>query len=214
MEMHNLCSIIEALIFASDKPITVKEIEAILSEAEAKTDEIKDAICTIQKKYEDLSHGIYLEHVANGYQFRTKLDKAPWIKKFLQERPHRLTRAQLETLAILAYKQPVTKVEVDAIRGVDSFHLVKVLLDKKLIRVVGVKEAPGRPLVYGTTTEFLEFFNLSNLNALPSLKEIQELKETQAPLFTKETLDMADLEKLKEENSQLPLKQTDEEVSS
>lgn len=212
--VNNLQSIIEALLFSSDRSLSSKDLQVFVPETEIS--EIEEAVGQIQKKFEDASHGIYLEHVANGYQFRTKIDKAPWIKKLLQERPHRLTRAQLETLAILAYKQPVTKVEVDAIRGVDSFHLIKILLDKKLIRIVGVKEAPGRPLIYGTTTEFLEFFNLSSLNALPSLKEIQELKEkisTETPLFAKDSLDISDLEKLKEENSQLPLNQLKDDES-
>lgn len=203
--MENLQPIIEALLFASARPLTFKDLEAILGEISLS--DLKDAIEKIKCAYEQTQHGIYLEHVAGGYQFRTKLDKSPWLKKLIQASPHRLTRTQLETLAILAYKQPMTRIEVDAIRGVDSSHLLKVLLDKKLIRIIGVKETPGRSLIYGTTQEFLEFFNLSDLSALPSLEQLKELKgkDMEMPLFAKDTLDSNELEKLKEENKEMSL---------
>ena len=184
MQADNLQSIIESLIFVSDKPITFKEIKGVF---DSSTDgEISEAIEKIKNAYHSNQHGIYLEEVGGGYQFRTKIEKAPWLKKLMKERPTKLTRSQLETLAMVAYKQPVTRVDIDAIRGVDSSHLLKILLDKKLIRILGVKEAPGRPLIYGTTLEFLEFFNLSGLDTLPKLEDLKELKphmQHDLPLF-------------------------------
>ena len=115
-----------------------------------------------------------------------------------------MSRAQLETLAIIAYKQPVTRIEIDLIRGVDSSHLLKTLLEKKLLKIEGVKEAPGRPLIYGTTPEFLEFFNLPDLSTLPSLEQLRELRgneKADMPLFAKDTLDEAQWAELQKNQS-------------
>ncbi|HEX9103764.1 MAG TPA: SMC-Scp complex subunit ScpB, partial [Polyangia bacterium] len=118
-----------------------------------------------------------LHQVAGGYQFRTNPENAQWVQKLLASKPVRLTRAQIETLAICAYRQPVTRPEIDEIRGVDSGGTLKTLLDRSLIRIVGKKEEPGRPILYGTTKEFLEFFNLRDLKDLPTLREFHELSE-------------------------------------
>ncbi len=214
--LQSLQSLIEALIFSSDKPITVKELLTIIGDASG--EEINEVLNGIKLKYQDASHGIYLEEVAGGVHFRTKLDKAPWIKKMLASKPQRMSRAQLETLAIVAYKQPVTRIDIDGIRGVDSSHLLKVLLDKKLIKIVGVKEAPGRPLIYSTTDEFLEFFNLNQVKDLPSLEQLKELKgrtTESLPLFAKDSVkDSKDILDMKELTLQTLQDLPDPEVQS
>ena len=118
-----------------------------------------------------------LQAIAGGYQFRTHPDNAVWVQKLLAQRPVRLTRAQLETLAICAYRQPITRPEIDEIRGVDSGGTLKTLMDRWLIRILGKKEEPGRPMLYGTTSDFLEFFNLAISKDLPTLREFHELSE-------------------------------------
>jgi segregation and condensation protein B len=115
--------------------------------------------------------------VAGGWQFRTDPDSGDFVRRFLRVKPHRLTRAALETLAIIAYRQPVTRPEIEDVRGVDSGAVVKALLERRLIKILGKKEEPGRPLLYGTTKEFLEFFNLRDLKDLPTLREFHELSE-------------------------------------
>lgn len=194
MQKESLQSIIEAMIFVSDRPLSIKQLQGLLESVSQ--EELVHIIEKIKTVYQPGAHGIYLEQVGGGYQFRTKIDKAPWLKKLLTGRPTKLTRSQLEILAMVAYRQPVTRVDIDLIRGVDSTHLLKVLLDKKLIRILGVKEAPGRPLIYGTTPEFLEFFNLNSVEALPKLEDLKELKEHSGnlPLFAKDVLEQKDLE--------------------
>ncbi|HBQ20435.1 MAG: SMC-Scp complex subunit ScpB [Deltaproteobacteria bacterium GWA2_38_16] len=194
MQLEHLESVVEALLFSSDQPVTLKKLQAVIPEASLQ--ELRTAIADIQKNYEMSQRGICLEEIAEGYQFRTKLDKASWVKKLIEAGPMRMTRAQLETLSMIAYKQPVTRIEIDAIRGVDSSSILKILVDKKLIRIVGMKEVPGRPLLYGTTIEFLEFFNLKDLSQLPSLEQLRELKgreKSDMPLFAKDTVEEAEL---------------------
>ena len=122
--------------------------------------------------YEREGRGLRLVHVAGGYQLRTPAEHGPWIRRLLRERPPRLSRPMLETLAIVAYRQPCTRMEVEAIRGVDVDAVLSNLLDRRLVRVVGRKDAPGRPLLYATTREFLEVFGLPDLDALPTLREL------------------------------------------
>jgi segregation and condensation protein B len=121
--------------------------------------------------------GIRIGEVAGGYQLRTPTEAAPYIKKMVARRPPRLTRATLETLAIVAYRQPVTRGEVEDIRGVDSGAVLKHLLEKKLVKILGRKDEPGRPLLYGTTKEFLGFFSMKDLKSLPTLQDFAELSD-------------------------------------
>jgi len=118
-----------------------------------------------------------LDEIAGGWLFRTSAQYAPFVRELSAERPVRLTRAQVETLAIAAYRQPVTRPEIDDIRGVDSGATLKLLLERDLVRILGKKDEPGRPLLYGTTTGFLQFFGLKSLKELPTLKEFTELSE-------------------------------------
>ena len=162
-----LVSIIESLIFAADRPLQPKQLRQLTG---ASTKELKQALDELLQMYRPPS-GIELVEVGGGYQFRTLPDNAKWVRKLLAGRPARLTRPMLETLAIIAYRQPVTRPEMEEIRGVDCGGTLRVLLERNLIRIVGKKEEPGRPLLYGTTKTFLEAFQLTSLKELPTLLE-------------------------------------------
>ena len=167
-----LTQYVEALLFVSQHPLTVAQVARPLRTTFAA---VRRAFQAIGEAY--AGRGIRLMDVGGGYQFRTAPECADVIGRFLDVRPLRLSKAAMETLAVVSYRQPVTKPDIDEIRGVDSGSAVKLLLDRNLVRVLGRKEEPGRPLLYGTTQAFLEFFNLSNLNDLPSLREYAELTE-------------------------------------
>jgi segregation and condensation protein B len=175
--MENIKAVIEALIFASDAPLALEKICIILSDIE-KT-EIKEAFEKLVLEYNERQGGIYLQEVAGGFQFRTRPELGPWVKKLRSTKPHSLSPAAMETLAIVAYKQPIVKSEIESIRGVDVGAPLKGLLDKKLIRIVGRKDVPGKPIIYGTTRKFLEVFNLKDLMDLPNLRELKELNQQQ-----------------------------------
>ncbi len=169
----SLKSILESLFFASDKPLTVKQLKRLTGSTAS--EQLREAITELEQEYE--GRGINLVQLSGGYLFRTNPDHADWVRKLLTGRPPRITQAMLETLAIVAYRQPVTRPELEDIRGVDSGGVLRVLLQRRLIRILGKKEEPGRPLLYGTTKQFLEFFNLKDLKGLPTLKEFTELSE-------------------------------------
>jgi segregation and condensation protein B len=175
--MENIKAVIEALIFASDAPLALEKICMILSDVEKK--EIKEAFEKIVLEYNERQGGIYLQEVAGGFQFRTPPELSPWVKKLKSSKPHSLSPQAMETLAIVAYKQPIVKSEIESIRGVDVGAPLKGLLDKKLIRIVGRKDVPGKPIIYGTTRKFLEVFNLKDLMDLPNLRELKELNQQQ-----------------------------------
>ncbi|MDB4964424.1 MAG: chromosome segregation and condensation protein ScpB [Myxococcales bacterium] len=166
-------SIVESLLFAADKPLTLKHLGELLGETELAR--VRAAVAAVEQSTG--SRGFQLHQVAGGYQFRTNPENAQWVQKLLASKPVKLSRAQIETLAIVSYRQPVTRPEIDEIRGVDSGGTLKTLLDRTLIRILGKKEEPGRPMLYGTTREFLEFFNLGDLKDLPTLREFHELSE-------------------------------------
>jgi segregation and condensation protein B len=165
--------IIESLLFASDKPLNLPQLRHLSGERNLTS--IQTALDALVEDYR--GRGVVLGELAGGYQFRTHPSSAEYVQRLIAGRPVRLSRAQLETLAIIAYRQPVTRPEIDEIRGVDCGGTLKLLLDRSLIRVLGKKEEPGRPLLYGTSKEFLEFFNLKELRDLPTLREFHELSE-------------------------------------
>jgi segregation and condensation protein B len=165
--------IVEALLFSSEKPLNAKDIHAVMPEISMP--DISSALKVLKYEYEALGRSFYLREISGGYQFRSRSDYSPYILKMLQASPTRLSRATMETLAIVAYKQPVLRQEVERIRGVDVGGVLKTLLEKGLIRIMGRKNLPGRPLVYGTTKKFLEVFDLKDLESLPKLKEIEAL---------------------------------------
>lgn len=174
---ETLGAAIEALIFVSEKPLSLNKIrDAIDSSIPLKN--LHQAIEKLQVVYENKNHGIRLQEVALGYQFRTKATYSKILQNHLRISLPTLTPATLEVLAIICYKQPISKTNIDLLRGVDSSHLVKTLIDKKLVTVSGRSEEEiGKPSLYATTSEFLEFFNLSSLANLPTYEELEELAE-------------------------------------
>jgi len=175
--MEKIKAVIEALIFASDIPLSPERIRAVFPEVE-KT-EIREIIDQLVSEYHDRQGGILLQEVAGGFQFRTNPDLSLWIKKLKTAKPQSLSPQALETLAIIAYKQPIVKSEIEDIRGVDVGGPLKGLLEKKLVRIVGRKDVPGKPIIYGTTRKFLEVFNLKDIMDLPNIRELKELHQQQ-----------------------------------
>lgn len=173
MEHEEIRSIIESLLFVADAPLTIQKLSEVLEDVEKK--DIRSTLDELQAELENGRRGVRLVEVAGGYQLRTAKVNADWVKKFLGGRPARMGRATLETLAIIAYRQPITRAEIEAIRGVDVDGVIATLLDRSLIRVVARKDVPGRPFLYGTTPEFLQLFNLKDLSHLPPLKEMEEM---------------------------------------
>ena len=182
--MEKIKAIIEALIFASDTPLAPEKIRAVFPDVE-KT-EIKEIIDQLVMEYNERQGGICLQEVAGGFQFRTNPELGQWIKKLKSTKPHHLSPQALETLAIIAYKQPIVKSEIESIRGVDVGAPLKGLLEKKLIRIVGRKDVPGKPIIYGTTRKFLEVFNLKDIMDLPNIRELKELHQQQELLEQEE----------------------------
>lgn len=170
--MDNLRQLVEAFIFAADSPLSLDRLSALIEEPKAK---IRPVVEQLQQQYLDSECGFYLAEVAGGYQFRTVVELAPWLRKLRKERAPRFSRAALETLAIIAYRQPATRADIEYLRGVDSGGVMKTLLDKNLLRILGKKDVPGRPLIYGTSRHFLELFGLRDLADLPTLKEFTAL---------------------------------------
>jgi segregation and condensation protein B len=168
----HLQGLLEALVFASDKPLKTGELARLAS---ARVKEVRELLTELKGEY--AHRGIVLDEVAGGWVLRTNARYAPFVRDLASERPVRLTRAQVETLAIAAYRQPITRPEIDEIRGVDSGATLKLLLERDLLRILGKKDEPGRPILYGTTNQFLEFFGLKSLKDLPTLKEFTELSD-------------------------------------
>lgn len=173
--MEDLKNIIESLLFVAEGPLSVSRIKQTMAEVEAK--EIRTALSELKDEYETRQGAIFLHEVAGGYQFRTRPAYNTWVKRLLQPAPLRVSKAALETLAIVAYHQPVIRADVERIRGVDSGGTLRTLLERKLVRILGRKEIPGRPLIYATTRQFLEVFDLKNLKDLPTPKEIEAYME-------------------------------------
>jgi segregation and condensation protein B len=169
---EHLRGLLEALIFAADKPMSTGELAKMAS---APLKQVRALLGELKPHY--AGRGIVLDEVAGGWLFRTSVQFAPFVRELASERPVKLTRAQVETLAIAAYRQPITRPEIDEIRGVDSGATLKLLLERDLVRILGKKDEPGRPLLYGTTTHFLEFFGLKSLKDLPTLREFTELSD-------------------------------------
>ncbi len=171
MDAVQLKHLVEALIFAADRPLTVQRLRQLTRVSDVRR--LEQALSEIHEDYRE--RGLVLQQVSGGYQFRTRTQFSPWVQQLIAGRPVRLSRAQLETLAIIAYRQPITRPEIDDIRGVDSSATLKLLIDRALIRILGKREEVGRPMLYGTTKEFLDFFSLGDLRELPTLREYSEL---------------------------------------
>ena len=177
--MENLKKIIESLLFVSEDPITAESICKAAGNRELA--EVRTALAELIEEHRNRNGGFYLDRVAGGYQFRTPPENTEWIKRLIQPNAPRLSKAALETLAIIAYKQPVIRAAIEHIRGVDSGGVIRMLLERKLLRVLGRKEIPGRPLIYATTKIFLQVFDLKDLRDLPSPKEIEDMALESSP---------------------------------
>lgn len=167
--------IVEAILFAAKRPLTAKQVQQVFPELEQpELAEIDSAIAAIISDYH--SRPIELKLVASGYRFQVKADLSRWVARLFEEKPPKYSRALLETLAIIAYKQPVTRGDIEDIRGVSvSSSIIQTLQEREWVRVVGHKEVPGRPGLYGTTKQFLDYFNITTLNQLPTLQELHHL---------------------------------------
>ena len=175
--MDNLSLIIEALLFSSSRPLSEKEIlSAFDLRSPPTSNEIKEALKSIEEKYSENS--IELVKVASGYRLRIRQEYSSWVAKLWEAKPQKYSRALLETLALIAYKQPVTRGEIEEVRGVSvSSQIIRTLLDRSWIKVVGHRDVPGRPALFSTTKDFLDDLNLSKLSDLPELPEIQNIPE-------------------------------------
>lgn len=181
-EVKPIKTILEGMLFAAGKTLTVKDLaESFDEDSRPAPGEIKEALETLMQEYQD--RGVQLIQVATGYCFRVNADLGPWVTKLWDEKPGRYTRAFLETLAIIAYRQPITRGEIESIRGVAvSANIIKTLQDRDWVRIVGHKDVPGKPALLATTKEFLNYFNLKHLEDLPPLAEVKDLDEAAAQL--------------------------------
>jgi len=169
-QLTRLQAVLESLLLAAGAPVPIARlVDALQGPGRA---EVQKALEALRAHYERIESGIRVVYVGGAWQLRTPPEHSPWVKRLLRERPPRLSRPMLETLAIIAYKQPCTKLEIEAIRGVDVDAVLTTLTERRLVKVVGRKEAPGRPLLYATTREFLEVFGLPDLSSLPTLREL------------------------------------------
>lgn len=175
VETERLESIIESILFASDRPVSLASIKEVFKGTNVKTEKIRKALDQLAVEYAGVARGVTLEEVQGGYQLRTKIDNMEFIKRGIKARQFRLSGPALEVLSIVAYKQPLIKSEVDEIRGVESGHLLRALMEKGLVNFEGKSDLPGKPMQYGTTRKFLEIFGLRNLKELPTLSQIDEL---------------------------------------
>ncbi|MBU0759095.1 MAG: SMC-Scp complex subunit ScpB [Candidatus Omnitrophica bacterium] len=209
MDKTQAKNIIEAMFFVSDKPLFINEIKGVLEDLDVK--EVKEVIACLAKEYEDTRRAFRLKEIAGGYQIVTDTVFAPWLQKLYKTSgADRLRGPSLETLAIIAYKQPVTKPEIEAIRGVNVDGVLKTLVEKTLIRVVGRKDTVGRPILYGTTSEFLQYFGLNSLDELPRLEEFNITeKDIEIPAYLRKEESVVE-DEVKSET--LPQKEAQNEV--
>ncbi len=176
MEIKKLKNILEAVLLAAERTLTVIQLEALfeLDEERPTRDEVRKALHEMEEDF--APRGFELKHVASGYRLQVKQEFATWVGRLWEEKPARYTRALLETMALIAYRQPITRGEIEEVRGVSvSSNIIKTLLERDWIKVLGHKDVPGKPTLYGTTKEFLDYFNLQKLDELPTLAEIKDL---------------------------------------
>lgn len=177
MDQQLVQNIVEAALVAAGKPLAIKDIAALFEHESRPPSKaaIKLALNSLQALYQH--RGVEIVEVASGYRMQARSAFAPWVARLWEDKPPRYSRAMLETLALIAYRQPVTRGDIEQVRGVAvSSHIVRTMLERDWIRVVGHKEVPGRPALYATTKAFLDYFNLSSLDQLPALAEIKDLE--------------------------------------
>jgi segregation and condensation protein B len=175
LEDQELKAAIEAILFIAGNPLSLEKLKGLFEEATA--EQIEAQLALLKQDYDSRSAGVMLAEVAGGYQLATKPGQAAWIRKFRSVKvSSKLSKPALETLAIVAYKQPVTRTEVELIRGVNIGGIMRNLMERRLVKIVGKKDVPGKPMLYGTSQEFLQYFGMKDLSSLPTLKEFQELE--------------------------------------
>jgi segregation and condensation protein B len=220
MNPEQIQAIIEAAIMVAERPLTVSLLQNLFPEENRPaTAEIKSQLAALKERHQHANSGIELQEVASGYRFQAKAELSPWLSKLWEERAPRYSRAFLETLVIIAYKQPITRGEIEEIRGVTvSSNIMKTLQEREWIRVIGYREIPGKPAIYGTTKEFLDYFNLKSLSDLPSLAEFKDMAMQDEKLQVQLALENshvspADSENIPEENA-VTLAETDDNIIS
>ena len=176
MEKSKLKKIIESLIFSSTKPISLRELKNFFTDESISSELIEEVISDIEEKYID--SGVVLKKVSTGYRFQVAEECNEWVSNFYPEKPQKYSRALMETLALIIYKQPITRTEIESVRGVSvSSNIIKTLLERDWVKILGYKDVPGKPAIFGTTKEFLNSHNLASLGQLPKLDDIIELSE-------------------------------------
>ncbi len=175
MGTNNLKNIIEGFIFASDKALSIEQLVKLFPEGEQpERDDVQQAVDTLLMDFAD--HGIELKKISSGYRFQVREECTQWVSRLWDERPQRYTRALLETLALIVYRQPITRGEIEEIRGVSvSTNIIRTLQEREWIKIVGHRDVPGRPTLFASTKQFLDYFNLESLEDLPPLSEIKDL---------------------------------------
>ena len=194
MEKSKLKKIIESLIFSSTKPISLRELKNFFTDESISLELIEEVISDIEGKYID--SGVVLKKVSTGYRFQVAEECNEWVSNFYPEKPQKYSRALMETLALIIYKQPITRTEIESVRGVSvSSNIIKTLLERDWVKILGYKDVPGKPAIFGTTKEFLNSHNLASLGQLPKLDDIIELSEEE-----KNKLGLLDTIQVDEEN--------------
>ncbi|MCI0448830.1 MAG: SMC-Scp complex subunit ScpB [Chlorobi bacterium] len=188
MNFNSIKKIVEVLLFSSDRPLTLKQMKDIINEEKSETGvtadirNIEKAVNELIEKYSSDEYSFSIVQVAGAYRFATQREFSPWLAKLNKENlKRRLSQQALETLSIIAYRQPITKAEIEAIRGVNVDYIIGSLLEKELITIKGRAEVPGRPMLYGTTDSFLEYLGVNSVEDLPSLKAIEEIIKSGPP---------------------------------
>jgi len=194
LEKSKLKKIIESLIFSSTKPISLRELKNFFTDESISLELIEEVISDIEGKYID--SGVILKKVSTGYRFQVAEECNEWVSNFYPEKPQKYSRALMETLALIIYKQPITRTEIESVRGVSvSSNIIKTLLERDWVKILGYKDVPGKPAIFGTTKEFLNSHNLASLGQLPKLDDIIELSEEE-----KNKLGLLDTSQVDEEN--------------
>ena len=175
--------VLEAILFAAEKPL---DVPAMMEATQFTREQVEQGVAALTAGYRSRQGGVIVADLGGRWQLRTEPQVGAYVRRMLQVKPMRLTRAALETLSIIAYRQPITRPEMEELRGVDCGAVTKALLERKLVRILGKKDEPGRPLLYGTSKEFLELFNLRDLTQLPTLREFQELSEESRKIVEEE----------------------------
>jgi segregation and condensation protein B len=182
MSESSIKTIVEAVLMAAGKPLSLDQLSAVFGDGEKpERDQLRQAIADLQEDYQ--ARGVELVQVGSGYRIQVGQDMEPWVSRLTEEKPQKYSRAVLETLALVAYRQPITRGEIEDIRGVSvSTSIMKTLQEREWVRIVGHRDVPGRPAMYGTTREFLDYFNLKGLDDLPTLMELRDIDTINAEL--------------------------------